>query len=261
MKYILVIAGSDSSGGAGIQADIKTVSFLGAHPLTAVTAITAQNSLGVKAVHQVPAHFIIRQLDTVWEDVIPDAVKVGMLYSAAAVLDVARWLQGHRLVPVVVDPLLQSSTGDLLLEPEAVSTMIEVLLPLSHTVTPNLEEASILAGIPVASPDDMAAAAKAIQAKGPGSVIVTGGHLAETCEDVLYDGRRIHRFSGPKIPTPHTHGSGCVFSTALATFLANGETIVDASKSAHDFCRQAIESGYSCGQGSGSVGPGRLWKR
>jgi hydroxymethylpyrimidine/phosphomethylpyrimidine kinase len=255
MKYILVIAGSDSSGGAGIQADIKTVSFLGAHALTVLTAITAQNSFGIKAVHQVPPEFIARQLDALAEDIIPDAVKVGMLYSSEAVLGVARWLQRHRLGPLVVDPVLQSTTGAQLLEPNAVSTMIERLLPLSHVVTPNLKEASVLANIAVTDLDEMVAAAKAIGEKGPKHVIVTGGHLENRCEDVLYDGRRIHRFSGSKIKTAHTHGSGCVFSTALTTFLANGEEIVDACRLARDFCRGAIQRGYSCGHGPGPVRP------
>jgi hydroxymethylpyrimidine kinase/phosphomethylpyrimidine kinase len=255
MKYILVIAGSDSSGGAGIQADIKTVSFLGAHALTVLTAITAQNSLGIKAVHQVPPEFITRQLDTLMEDITPDAVKVGMLYSAGAVLGVARWLQRHRLGPLVVDPVLQSSTGAPLLEPGAVSGMMDMLFPLSHVVTPNLEEASVLAGTAVNNLDGMIAAAKTIGEKGPRHVIVTGGHLAGTCEDVLYDGQQIHRFPGSKIETAHTHGSGCVFSSALATFLANGESIVDACGLARDFCRHAIEAGYPCGHGSGPVRP------
>jgi hydroxymethylpyrimidine/phosphomethylpyrimidine kinase len=255
MKYILVIAGSDPSGGAGIQADIRTVSSLGAHALTVLTAITAQNSLGIQAVHQVPAQFIVRQLDVLAEDVVPDAVKIGMLYSAEALQRVVGWIDRHGLERVVVDPLLRSSRGDLLLEAEAVPMMIDRMLPLSHVVTPNLEEASLLAAMEVADSADMMAAAKAIQAKGPNHVVVTGGHLREMCEDILYDGRRIHRFAGSKIRASHTHGTGCVFSSALATFLAHGEGIVKASKMAHNFCRQAIRSGFSCGRGPGPVRP------
>lgn len=261
MKYILVIAGSDSSGGAGIQADIKTASSLGAHALTVLTAITAQSSLGIKAVYPIPLPFIVKQLDTVMEDVIPNAVKVGMLFSTEAVAGVAGWIQRNRLGPLVVDPLLQASTGDRLLEPEAVPVLIERLLPLAHVVTPNLEEASVLANTTVTSLDDMEAAAKAIRARGPTHVVVTGGHLAGACEDVLYDGEQIHRIRGTRIQTANTHGSGCVFSTALATYLAKGEGIVEAAKLAHEFCGHAIQSGYPCGCGSGPVRPGGVWKK
>ena len=252
MKYILIIAGSDSFGGAGIQADIKTVTSLGAHALTVLTAVTAQNSLGVTAIHRVPAYFIKKQLETVIDDIAPHAVKIGMLYSEAAVREVARFVKKYRPPYVVVDPVLSASTGKVLLKSEALSLLKEILLPLSSVVTPNLYEAEILTGKKVEELKEMAEAARMIKAIGP-DVVVTGGHLKGECVDLLYDGKDNHQFSDSRIFTKHTHGSGCVFSTALATFLAREKNVIKATKMAHDFTRRAIINGYSCGKGSGPV--------
>ena len=255
VKHILVIAGSDSFGGAGIQADIKTITSLGGHALTALTAVTAQNSLGVTGIHKIPARFVAQQVKAVIDDLVPQAVKIGMLYSGAAVREVARLVKRHRLVNIVLDPLLMASTGKRLLEPEAVSLFKEDLLPLASVVTPNLLEAGALTGKKVEDPDEIAEAAEAIQAMGP-DVIITGGHLKGICTDLLYDGKVFHRFHGSRIDTQHTHGSGCVFSTALATFLAGDKDVVTATKMAHDFTRRAIIHGYGCGRGPGPVQAG-----
>ena len=255
VNYILVIAGSDSSGGAGIQADIKTITSLGGHVLTALTAVTAQNSLGVTGIHKIPAGFIAKQIKAVIEEVVPRAVKIGMLYSGAAVKEVAKLLKRHGLVNIVLDPVLKATTGKDLLEPRAITLFKEELLPLTSVVTPNLFEAGILAGKKVDSLNDMAKAAETIQAMGP-DVVITGGHLEGKCTDLLFDGKAFHRFHGSKIDTQHTHGSGCVFSTALATFLAGDKDIVTATKMAHDFTRIAIIHGYACGPGPGPVKPG-----
>jgi hydroxymethylpyrimidine/phosphomethylpyrimidine kinase len=255
VKHILVIAGSDSSGGAGIQADIKTITSLGGHALTALTAVTAQNSLGVTGIHKIPAGFISRQVKAVIEEVLPQAVKIGMLYSGAAVKEVAKLLKRYGLSNIVLDPVLRATTGKELLEPEAVSLLKEELLPLASVVTPNLFEAGTLAGMKVDCPDDMEKAAETIQAMGP-DVVITGGHLKGQCTDLLFDGKAFHRFHGSRIDTQHTHGSGCVFSTSLASFLGGGKDVVTATKMAHDFTRRAIIYGYECGRGPGPVKPG-----
>jgi hydroxymethylpyrimidine kinase/phosphomethylpyrimidine kinase len=257
MKTILVIAGSDSCGGAGIQADIKTITGLGAHPLTALTAITAQNSLGVAAVHAVPARFVSKQVGTIVDDMAPYAVKIGMLYSAATVKEVARLVKRYKLPHVVVDPVLRASTGTRLLESEAVPILKETLIPFASVVTPNIYEAETLSGIRIDTLKHMAEAAEVIKTLGP-DVVITGGHLKGRCVDLLYDGRNIHKFYDSRIATKHTHGSGCVFSTALATFLAEEKGVVEATKLAHDFARRAIMGGYACGSGAGPVQAGAI---
>jgi len=259
MVTILVIAGSDSSGGAGIQADVKTVAALNAHGLTVLTALTAQNSQGVKAVHRVPAGFIAHQLDTVLGDVKPDAVKVGMLYYPGAVRAVMGIVEKYRLKNVVVDPVLRASTGEMLTEMQEASFYNQFVIPKADVVTPNLYEAEFLSGAPVEDMDGMVRAATLIKAMGP-DVVVTGGHLEGDCIDLLYDGERFYRLSSPKIRTPHTHGSGCVFSTALATFLAKGEGLVKAAGLAHDYTRAAIAHGYECGKGAGPVFSGKSFQ-
>jgi len=178
-----------------------------------------------------------------------------MLYSWAAVKEVAKLLKRHGLVNIVLDPVLKATTGKDLLEPRAITLFKEELLPLTSVVTPNLFEAGILSGKKVDGLNDMAKAAETIQAMGP-DVVITGGHLEGKCTDLLFDGKAFHRFHGSKIDTQHTHGSGCVFSTALATFLAGDKDIVTATKMAHDFTRIAIIHGYACGPGPGPVKPG-----
>jgi hydroxymethylpyrimidine/phosphomethylpyrimidine kinase len=255
MKCILAIAGSDSCGGAGIQADIKTITSLGAHALTVLTVVTAQNSLGVTAIHKVPARFISTQIETLIEDIVPDAVKIGMVYSARAIKEIARLVVKHKLSQVVVDPVISASTGGRLIEPEAIFLLKEVLLPVANVVTPNLYEAGILAGMKVKDLKGMMESAKLIKAMGP-DVVITGGHMRGRCVDLLHDGKDFYQFFGSKIDTPHTHGSGCVFSTALATLLAKQKDVIKATKSAHDFTRRAITHAYVCGHGAGPVQPG-----
>ena len=254
MKYVLIIAGSDSSGGAGIQADIRTVASLGAHPLTAIAALTAQNSLGIAAIHKVPAAFLETQVESILEDLSPDAVKLGMLYSAANVRKVAELLKRHRLPNVVMDPVLKATTGRPLIEADAVALLEKLLMPMVTVVTPNLEEASHLSGRKVESTSDMEEAARIIRKMGP-DVIVTGGHLKSECVDVFFDGNETFHFRSDRIESEHTHGSGCVFSTALATYLAITGDIRAAAALAHEFAHMAIQKGYSCGRGAGPVGP------
>ncbi|MBW1801239.1 MAG: bifunctional hydroxymethylpyrimidine kinase/phosphomethylpyrimidine kinase [Deltaproteobacteria bacterium] len=255
MKYVLTIAGSDTSGGAGIQADVKTITHLGAHALTVITALTAQNSLGINAIQKIPVRFISSQFETIFEDVTPDAVKTGMLLSGAVIKQVARVIRKHDVSPFVVDPVLKASTGRSMMDPEAVSLLKTVLLPLASIVTPNLEEAEVLSGRRVRTLSEMTEAAKAIKSHGP-DVVITGGHLKDQCVDLYYDGKASHRFSGTKIDSAHTHGTGCVFSSALATYLAQGCRGAEATERAHLFTRSAIRGGYPCGRGAGPVRPG-----
>jgi hydroxymethylpyrimidine/phosphomethylpyrimidine kinase len=222
LKYVLTIAGSDSSGGAGIQADIKTVTSLGAHALTVITAVTAQNSTGISGVHELPAEFIAMQIESVVRDVVPDSVKIGML-SSGRVIETVVWAN--------------------------------LLLPLARVITPNLHEAGILAGCSVINHDEMELAAKELKKLGP-DVIITGGHLVEgMCMDILYDGQDVHHFHGERIATENTHGTGCVFSSSLACFLAKGSNTAEAARCAGEFTRRAIENGYPCGRGAGPVSP------
>lgn len=252
MKFVLSIAASDSIGGAGIQADIKTITCLGAHALTAVTAVTAQNSLGITGIHGIPAHFIDEQLKAIFEDVPPDSVKVGMLHSASAIRAVAKAIRRYSPAWVVLDPVLRATTGKHLLESDALVPLKEELIPIVDVVTPNIHEAAILAGTHVTGPKDMQKTAEVLHGMGP-AVVITGGHLEGRCLDMLFDGKSVRSFEDSKLKTPHTHGSGCIFSSALATFLAEGRDLESATGAAHRLTRSAIRKGYACGKGAGCV--------
>ncbi len=254
MKYVLVIAGSDSCGGAGIQADMKTITSLGAHAMTAITALTAQNSTGISGVHEIPAEFVAMQIESVVEDVLPDAVKIGMLSSGRVIEEVAGLLGKYGLRNTVLDPVMKASTGRDLLGSSSVALLRDLLIPLARVITPNLHEAGILAGCRVTHPGEMESAARELKKLGP-DVIITGGHLEGICEDILYDGRNMHHFPAQKIASGNTHGTGCVFSSSLACFLAMGNSVAEAAGLAHKFTRRAIERGYPCGKGSGTVSP------
>lgn len=254
MKYVLTIAGSDSSGGAGMQADIKTITSIGCHALSAVTALTAQNSKGILGIYPTPATFVSTQVEAVMTDIVPDAVKLGMIFTAATVKAVARLMGKYRVRTLVVDPVLKSSSGSNLLEPGAVGVLKNILLPFARVVTPNLLEAEVLTGLRVRNVEEMEEASRAINAWGP-AVVIKGGHLQGDSVDVLFDGKRIYHFRGARIVFPHTHGTGCVFSSALAAFLALEFSLQKAVKKAHDFVRAAIEKGYPCGMGAGPVNP------
>jgi len=255
MRYILTIAGSDSCGGAGIQADIKTIFSLGAHAMSAVTAITAQNSQGIVETYDVPGRIVSLQIKTIIEDMFPHAVKIGMLHKSVIIREVAGAIKRHKLKLVVLDPVIRASAGGQLLEDSGIAMLKNHLLPLATVITPNLYEAGRLAGHEVRNLDEMERAAREIKDFGP-HVVVTGGHLEGNCIDVLYDGKEMHYLQGPKIDTANTHGSGCVFSASLATFLAMDYDIVEATRLAHNFTREAIVNSYPCGHGPGVVYPG-----
>jgi len=249
----LTIAGSDSGGGAGIQADLKTFSAFRVFGMSVLTAVTAQNSVGVQGVFEVPPEFVARQIDSVLSDFGADAVKIGMLSSAAIAEAVADRLHAHRQARIVLDPVMIAKSGDPLLRPDARDALVKAVLPLADVVTPNLHEASALAGMPVATEADMVEAARRIHALGPRAVIVKGGHLADSATDVLFNGRDVTRFPAPRIASSSTHGTGCTFSSAIAANLAKGRPLADAIREAKAYVTAAIREGFQAGRGVGAL--------
>lgn len=259
-KTVLSIAGSDSSGGAGIQADIKTVSACGAYAMTAVTAITIQNTCGVEGVEVVPADAVARQIDVVARDIAVDAVKLGMLPAAGTVAGVAAMLRRHRIPNIVTDPVMIATSGDRLVDDDAAQAIVATIFPLSALVTPNIAEAEFISGLSIRSESDFDAAAEKILATGAQSVLLKAGHLpGNRLTDRLYqvaDGRIACRtYTYERIDTPNTHGTGCTLSSAIATYLALGYLLPEAVQLAEDYLHKAILTGaaYKTGQGHGPV--------
>jgi hydroxymethylpyrimidine kinase/phosphomethylpyrimidine kinase len=255
MKRILTIAGSDSGGGAGIQTDLKTITVLGGYGMSAITALTAQNTVGVQAVYELPLDFIEKQIDSVMDDIGVDAVKTGMLSSAPIVSLVSSKLRQYRVKRVVVDPVMVAKSGDPLLKEGARHALCEELIPLALVVTPNLPEASVLAGFQVEDRKTMQEAARAIHGLGAQNVLVKGGHLEGDIVDLLFDGRAFHEYSGARIHTENTHGTGCTFASAIATELAKGTTVQEAVKRAKAFMNLAIRFSLPLGKGHGPTNP------
>ena len=250
----LTIAGSDPSGGAGIQADLKTFSALGVYGMAAVTALTAQNTMQVTGVHEVPPEFVALQIDTVFADITPDAVKTGMLANAEIIRVVAAKAREHHFRNLVVDPVMVAKSGDRLLRADAVRALRKELIPQAYVLTPNLPEASDLLGRQITDIPGMRDAALEIHALGAANVVMKGGHLeGDLVVDILYDGEGFHEFSGPRIQTRNTHGTGCTFASAIAAFLARGETVPEAVRRAKDYLSEAIRQAYDIGQGHGPV--------
>jgi hydroxymethylpyrimidine kinase/phosphomethylpyrimidine kinase len=255
MKRILTVAGSDSGGGAGIQADLKTITVLGGYGMSVITALTAQNTTGVQGVHAVPIDFIARQLDSVLSDIGADAVKTGMLATPEIVETVADGIRRYNIKLLVVDPVMVAKSGDTLLAEDARETLMSVLLPLATVVTPNLPEAMVLCKSPVNTIDEMHAAARRIHDLGPSYVVIKGGHLQDRPLDLLFDGENFHTFDAPRLNQRNTHGTGCTFSAALATNLANGLAMADAVGKAKEFITRAIAGGLDIGAGHGPTNP------
>lgn len=251
MKRILTIAASDSGGGAGIQADIKTITVLGGYALSAITALTAQNTLSVTAIHAVPPEFLQAQLDAVLTDIGADAAKTGMLHNSETIAVVARAAERYKITNLVVDPVMRSKGGSCLLEDSALETLKRELLPRAALVTPNLDEAALLCGFSVAGPEDMKKAAEKIYSLGPKNVLIKGGHLAGDCIDLLFDGTVFTTFAGPRFDTKNTHGTGCTLSAAIATGLGQGLTVADAVRRAKDYVATAIRFALPLGSGHG----------
>jgi hydroxymethylpyrimidine/phosphomethylpyrimidine kinase len=255
MKRVLTIAGSDSGGGAGIQADLKTISLLGGFGLTVLTALTAQNTKGVRAIHPAPPEFVEHQLDAVLSDIGADAAKTGMLFDAPIIEVVVDKLSAYGLEKVVVDPVMVAKGGDALLVEEARDTLVSRLLPVALVVTPNIAEAEVLSKRPISGEKDVREAAQIIHAMGPKYVLIKGGHLEGPAKDLLYDGTDFLEFSRERLHTTHTHGTGCVYSAAIATELAMGLDIKEAVKKAKDFIHTAIRFSLPLGQGHGPANP------
>jgi hydroxymethylpyrimidine/phosphomethylpyrimidine kinase len=255
MKRILTIAGSDSGGGAGIQADLKAITVLGGYGMSAITALTAQNTVGVHGIHPVPVGFIRSQIEAVLSDIGADAAKTGMLATPEIVSTVAEELKRFGVGIVVVDPVMVAKSGDRLLSEEARATLKEKLLPLAFLVTPNLPEASELCGFPVTDLEGMKEAARVIHSLGPRHVLVKGGHLEKEAVDFLFDGERFERFDAPRLSSRNTHGTGCTYSAALATLLAQGLAVREAVREAKRFITRAIALGLEIGSGHGPTNP------
>lgn len=249
----LTIAGSDSGGGAGIQADLKTFHRFGVFGTSVVTAVTAQNTVGVSAVHAIPLDVVRAQIDVVATDLRPAAIKTGMLASDALVRTVADGLRHHGLHGYVMDPVMVATSGDPLLDESAVTTLKTVLLPLSDLVTPNLHEARILTGIEIGTRADLGRAARALVEMGAGACLVKGGHLEGDAVDLLWDGRAERVWSRRRIDTRHTHGTGCTLSAAVTAGLAEGRPLGEAVDRAIRFVARAIETAPGLGQGHGPV--------
>jgi hydroxymethylpyrimidine/phosphomethylpyrimidine kinase len=255
MKRILTVAGSDSGGGAGIQADLKTITVLGGYGMSVITALTAQNTVGVQGVHAVPIAFIEQQLDSVLSDIGADAAKTGMLATPEIVEVVAGGIKRFKIKLLVLDPVMVAKSGDSLLAENARETLKKVLLPLAFVVTPNLPEAEVLCGRPVRNLNDMHEAAKCIYDLGPDNVVIKGGHLKGRAVDLLFDGVSFKTFDAPRLNQRNTHGTGCTFSAALATLLAEGHQIAEAVKKAKKFITRAIATGLDIGSGHGPTNP------
>ena len=249
----LTIAGSDSGGGAGIQADLKTFSAFRVFGMSVITAVTAQNSLGVQGVENLPPAFVALQLRSVLEDFGADAAKCGMLSTAPIIDAVAATLAERPVEKLVVDPVMVAKSGDPLLEPDARKALADRILPLALVVTPNLPEAEALAGIPVTERSDMEEAARRIHALGPRYVLVKGGHLKGDAVDLLWNGRAFTEFSAPRVDSPNTHGTGCTFSAAIAAGLARGQALGDSIRSAKAYVTRAIREGFKAGHGVGQL--------
>ena len=250
---VLTIAGSDSGGGAGIQADIKTVSALGCYGMSVITALTAQNTLGVTGIHSVPPAFVKAQLDAVLQDIRPLAIKIGMVHSPELVAVIAETLRKYPDIPVILDPVMVATSGDRLIAQETVKHIVAELFPLSALITPNLDEATLLANMPIATVNDMQTAGNIIMQQGCNALLLKGGHLQQDqLTSLLFtaDGT-IEHFTSQKIETKNMHGSGCTLSSAIAAYIARGETLAQAVALAQDYVHGAILHGKDVTTGNG----------
>lgn len=250
---VLTIAGSDSGGGAGIQADLKTFSALGCYGMTAITAITAQNTQGVRAIHGIPSEMLAAQIDAVVEDIGVDAVKIGMLHSPDVVHVVAQAIRQYDLPHVVLDPVMVATSGDRLIAAETVQVLVQELFPLATLITPNLDEAQLLLGQSIRGQDDLEPAARALLALGAQGVLLKGGHLPgnEVVDLLLLPQQPAVRLASPRIASRNVHGTGCTLSSAIAAHVALGQTLTQAVASARDYILAAIEAGAAVRTGHG----------
>ena len=252
MKKILTIAGSDSSGGAGIQADIKTITVHGMYAMSVITALTAQNTTGVTGILEVPAEFVAKQIDAVFQDIRPDAVKIGMLSGREVMETVAERLAFYRAEHIVLDPVMVATSGSSLLR-DGTETLLETLMPLAELVTPNIPEGQALSGIRIENSGDMARAAEWLGKKTGSAVLLKGGHLQEKADDFLWKGEGGRWFVGERIENSNTHGTGCTLSSALACSLAAGRSLEESVERAKAYVSGAIAAGLDLGAGNGPL--------
>lgn len=253
IKKVLTIAGSDSSGGAGIQADIKTITAHKMYAMSVITALTAQNTMGVDAIFDVSPEFVAKQIDSVFSDIVPDAVKIGMVSSPEIIEVIAERLIYHKAKNIVLDPVMVSTSGSRLISENATDTLIGRLMPVAAIVTPNIPEAEILSDMKIKGIEDMEQAAKRIYEGCGVCVLVKGGHLVCDATDILYDGESVKTVSSKRIDNPNTHGTGCTLSSAIACALADGYSAEESVKRAKTYLCGALSSGLNLGKGSGPL--------
>ncbi len=253
MKTALTIAGSDCSGGAGIQADTKTMTMNGVYAMSAITAMTAQNTTGVTSIQESTPLFLHQQLDAIFQDIYPDAVKTGMLANSSLIEVIADRLEYYRAKNIVVDPVMVATSGSALMENAALQTLTSRLLPLATVVTPNIPEAQVLAGISITNKEDMAAAARIINSRFGCAVLLKGGHSVNDANDLLFIGDKAVWFPGKRINNPNTHGTGCTLSSAIAANLAKGYSLEEAVQRAKEYISGALSAMLDLGKGSGPM--------
>lgn len=253
MKTALTIAGSDCSGGAGIQADLKTMTMNGVYGMSAITALTAQNTTGVKSIQEATPEFLKDQLEAVFEDIFPDAVKIGMVSSTELIYVIADQLRTYKARNIVVDPVMVATAGSALIQTDAVQTMVKELLPLADLVTPNIPEAEVLSGMTIGSKEDMQTAAKQMGDRYGCAVLLKGGHSINDANDLLYTQGKLCWFEGKRIDNPNTHGTGCTLSSAIASNLAKGFSLVESVQRAKEYISGALAAMLDLGKGSGPM--------
>jgi len=253
LATVLTIAGSDSSGGAGIQADIKTITAHGCFPTSAITAITAQNTQGVRGVQNIDTDIIASQIAAVFDDIAPHAIKIGMLSTQNIIECVSQQLEKNQVYNMVLDPVMISTSGSKLMSDDAIDSLKSLLIPKATLITPNLAEAEVLSGIPIADKNDMLKAAQIISNDYDGGILIKGGHLSACADDLLFHKGQITWFEGEQIDNPNTHGTGCTLSSAIAANLAKGYGLVSAVEEGKRFVTHAIKRGLNLGNGSGPL--------
>lgn len=256
MRKALTIAGSDCSGGAGIQADLKTMTAHGVYGMSAITALTAQNTTGVYDIMEVTPEFLEKELDCIFTDILPDAVKIGMLSSEGIIKSTAKKLKEYSAKNIVLDPVMVSTSGSRLISTEAIKTLEDVLLPMARIITPNIPEAEVLYGHEIKTEEDMEMAAKKLSERFECAILCKGGHKIHDANDYLYSEGKGKWFYGEKINNPNTHGTGCTLSSAIASNLAKGFTMEESVLKAKKYISKALEAGLDLGKGSGPLNHG-----
>ncbi|WBW99012.1 bifunctional hydroxymethylpyrimidine kinase/phosphomethylpyrimidine kinase [Oceanirhabdus sp. W0125-5] len=253
MKKVLTIAGSDCSGGAGIQADLKTITAHKCYGMSVITALTAQNTTGVYGIESCSDEFIKNQMDCVFKDIFPDAVKIGMVASSEIIESISQKLKEYKPKNVVVDPVMVATSGSKLLNDDAIDKLLNELIPLSTVITPNLFEAEILCGFKIKTEDDMVRAARKIGENYEGHILIKGGHLEDNANDLLFSRGEIYWFEGERVHNPNTHGTGCTLSSAIASNLALGYSVEESIRNSKEYITGALKANLDLGKGSGPL--------